>query len=59
MSGAYEGRQFVGMDLHRRRSVLVALPASRIGKTGSTQGEIAVMTPARKAIARRTSTREA
>jgi hypothetical protein len=43
----------------RRRSVLVALPASRIGKTGSTHGEIAVMTPARKAIPRRTSTREA
>lgn len=25
MSGAYEGRQFVGMDLHRRRSVLVRM----------------------------------
>jgi DNA-binding MarR family transcriptional regulator len=25
MSGAYEGRQIVGMDLHRRRSVLVRL----------------------------------
>ena len=25
MSGAYEGRQIVGMDLHRRRSVLVRM----------------------------------
>ena len=25
MSGAYEGRQIVGMDLHRRRSVLVGM----------------------------------
>ncbi|MGD9531548.1 MAG: IS110 family transposase [Dehalococcoidia bacterium] len=25
MSGAYEGKQFVGMDLHRRRSVLVRM----------------------------------
>jgi hypothetical protein len=25
VSGAYEGRQFVGMDLHRRRSVLVRM----------------------------------
>ena len=29
MSGAYEGRQIVGIDLHRRRSVLV-----RMTKTG-------------------------
>ena len=29
MSGVYEGRQFVGMDLHRRRSVLV-----RMSETG-------------------------
>jgi transposase len=27
MSGAYEGRQIVGMDLHRRRSVLVRMAA--------------------------------
>ena len=25
MSGAYEGRQIIGMDLHRRRSVLVRM----------------------------------
>ena len=25
MSGAYEGKQIVGMDLHRRRSVLVRM----------------------------------
>jgi hypothetical protein len=25
VSGAYEGRQIVGMDLHRRRSVLVRM----------------------------------
>ena len=25
MSGAYEGRQIVGLDLHRRRSVLVRM----------------------------------
>ena len=25
MSGAYEGRQVVGLDLHRRRSVLVRM----------------------------------
>ena len=25
MSGAYEGRQIVGIDLHRRRSVLVRM----------------------------------
>jgi hypothetical protein len=25
VSGAYEGRQFIGMDLHRRRSVLVRM----------------------------------
>ena len=25
MSGAYEGRQIVGMDLHRRRTVLVRM----------------------------------
>ena len=25
MSGAYAGRQIVGMDLHRRRSVLVRM----------------------------------
>jgi hypothetical protein len=37
--------------------VLVALPASRMGRTGRTQGEIAVMTPARNAIPRSTSTR--
>jgi hypothetical protein len=43
----------------RLRSVLVALPASKIGSTGRTHGEIAVMTPARNAIASRTSTREA
>ena len=28
MSGAYEGRQIVGMDLHRRRSVLVRMTES-------------------------------
>ena len=28
MSGAYEGRQIVGMDLHRRRSVLVRMTAA-------------------------------
>ena len=27
MSGAYEGRQIVGMDLHWRRSVLVRMTA--------------------------------
>ena len=41
----------------RQRLSLAALPASRSGSTGSTQGESAVMTPARKAIPRRTSTR--
>ena len=34
----------------------VAPPASRIGSTGSTQGEIAVTTPARNPIPRRTIT---
>ena len=28
MSGVYSGRQFVGMDLHRRRSVLVRMTES-------------------------------
>src|SRR3954451_18345191 len=28
VSGAYEGRQIVGMDLHRRRSVLVRMTES-------------------------------
>ena len=28
MSGAYEGRQIVGIDLHRRRSVLVRMTES-------------------------------
>jgi hypothetical protein len=27
MTGAYDGRQVVGMDLHRRRSVLVRMSA--------------------------------
>jgi hypothetical protein len=39
----------------RSRFVVVVLPARRIGSTGSTQGEIAVMIPARKAMPRRTS----
>ena len=47
------------MAYGRRRSVLVALPARRIGSTGRTHGEIAVMTPARNATTRRTSTSEA
>jgi hypothetical protein len=29
VSGAYEGRQIVGMDLHRRRSVLVRMTETR------------------------------
>ena len=28
MNEAYDGRQFVGMDLHRRRSVLVRMTES-------------------------------
>ena len=28
MTAAYDGRQVVGMDLHRRRSVLVRMSAS-------------------------------
>lgn len=31
MSGVYEGRQIVGMDLHRRRSVLVRVERGRGG----------------------------
>jgi hypothetical protein len=29
VSGAYEGRQIVGMDLHRRRSVLMRMTETR------------------------------
>ena len=45
MSGAYEGRQIVGMDLHRRRSVLVrmtdageVLETTRISKRSGVSG---------------------
>jgi hypothetical protein len=40
----------------RRFVSLVAPPPRTIGSTGSTQGEIAVTTPARKPIPRRSTT---
>ena len=46
-----------GDDRVRPPAVLpVAAPASTIGSTGSTHGEMAVIRPARKAIPSRTST---
>ena len=67
MEKAYDGRQIVGMDLHRRRSVLVRMTEDgrRLGTariTNSPQelrkeiaraGKRAVMAPARKFIQRR------
>jgi hypothetical protein len=43
------------MIAYGRRPLPVAPPARTIGSTGRTQGEIAVMMPARKAIPSRTT----
>ena len=49
MSEFYEGRQFVGMDLHRRRSVLVRMTESgqhlevKLSEAGAVTNHISLM----------------